>query len=541
MRQMAGIRRLAWVVAPCLAIGPSTAGAAGECHVVDLDFTPAESPNQTGMQFPLQMVAWIEDLQGNYVETIFITQQTGTFGLGNRPGRFDFNSGPRWPYGRRLTVLPVWAHRHGITFPDVVFQNGVDDNLSHPFNQSSRENHFCRPLQRSEVGWDTATCASAVYTDKGTLGAGTSVYPPRQDVARNPQTDSLSVDMYNMLNPFDAVSTATPASGVHATVSWPIPQTMPAGDYVLFVEVAREFDMNATYNKTVYPPPAVEWSAYGLPYRGQPSVVYRVPFTMGPAESIATASDYVGYGDPDGIDGNLRTPDGTITTTVPGSGAARLALTTDGTAMFRVRVTSRNEDDAIAPSAPGGLQVTERAPTTATLRFLASGDDGTTGRARSYEVRMRVGEPITAESFDASPPLTASISIQDGGTATELVLDGLLPETTYSVGMRAVDNCANASAITVVTFTTEPRALGEVDACFVATAAYGSLMANDVDMLRRFRDLFLQHSVVGELAVEGYYTVGPAVAQVVGQSDLLRATARRFLGPMVEAVRRVKL
>src|SRR5215469_13072670 len=72
----------------------------------------------------LQIVAWIEDASGHFPDTVFITQETGTFGLGNRPGRFDFNSGPMWPYGRRITTFPVWAHRKlPLSFPQVIFQN----------------------------------------------------------------------------------------------------------------------------------------------------------------------------------------------------------------------------------------------------------------------------------------------------------------------------------------------------------------------------------------------------------------------------------
>ena len=540
MRHMAGFRGLAFAMAPLIALEPATASAAGDCHVVDLDFAPAESPNGPGMRFPIQMAAWIEDTGGVYVDTIYITQQTGTFGLGNRPGRYDFNSGPRWPYGRRITVLPVWAHRHGLTFPELEYQDSDDNNLSHSFTQSSRENHFCRPLQRDETGWDTATCASAVYTDKGVLSATkTSVYPPRQDITRT-QTDSMSVDMYNTLNPFDAVSMATPASGMPALVSWPIPKTLPAGDYVLFVEVAREFDMNTTYNETVYPSPTgIPWSEYGLPYRGQPSVVYRIPFAINTTgETVATTADFIGYGDPDGLDGTVRTPDGTITTDVPGSGAQRLALTSDG---YRLRITTRNEDDFTAPAAPAGAQVVDVKPTTATVQFTAPGDDGTVGRIKSYEVRMRVGDAITEANFDSSSPVSTAVRIDDPGALTTLALDGLLPETEYSIGIRATDDCANVGPLSIVTFETAPRAVGEVDACFIATAAYGSIMANDVDMLRRFRDLFLQKTALGEIAVEGYYTFGPAVAQTIAQSDLLRETARRFLEPIVGRVRGVRL
>jgi hypothetical protein len=119
------------------------------------------------------------------------------------------------------------------------------------------------------------------------------------------------------------------------------------------------------------------------------------------------------------------------------------------------------------------------------------------------------------------------------------VIANLLPETPYSFAVRAFDDCHNNSKITTVMFTTAPRKLGEVDACFIATAAYGSVMANDVEMLRRFRDRMLKHSVLGELAVETYYTFGPTVAGLIGESDLLRSTARDALAPLVRWVRQV--
>ena len=74
----------------------------------------------------------------------------------------------------------------------------------------------------------------------------------------------------------------------------------------------------------------------------------------------------------------------------------------------------------------------------------------------------------------------------------------------------------------------------------MATAAYGSVMANDVEALRHFRDTFLETSALGELAVETYYTFGPPVAGVVGSSELLRATARDGLAPIIAWVRTLK-
>ncbi len=527
------------LVACGLLCAPVEAGAEGNCTVVDVELTPAAHPSN---KFAPQLVAWVEDPTGNYLDTIFITRETGTFGIGNRPGRFDFNSGPGWPYGRRVTVFPIWAHRHGLSWDQVGFHDGLDSNLSHMFKESSPEKHFCQPLHRTDdaEAWDAMTCASPkIYTDKGTLqGAGPrSLYPPRNDVTRADHDDP-SVDMYDVLNPFDAVSQATPQPGTPATISWPVPETLPFGDYVLFVEVSREFDMNGTYNENGYPAPVgIGYGKWGLPYRGQPSVVYKVAFSINAASSTAVASEYVGYGDPEGADGAVRAPDSTITSDVPGSGASRLQLLSKDGSTFRIRLVSKPQIDHEAPAVPGELQIVAATSHDATVAFTAPGDDGTTGAAKQYEIRMLVGAELTPETFASSTLVTTAITPATAGTQQTFQLTGLLPETSYSVAIRALDDCHNASSVTVLSFVTGPREVGEIDACFIATAAYGSIMASDVELLRHFRDAVLRKTVLGELAVETYYTFGPAMAGAVGESDLLRATARELLDPVVSRVR----
>jgi hypothetical protein len=513
------------------------AGAEGVCHVLDVDFTAAESSLEETMRFPLQMVAWLETPGGQFVDTVLITREVGTFGLGNRPGRFDFGSAPLWPYGRRTTVFPVWARRHGIEFPEIVFQNGSESTLSHPFTQSSPDAHYCTPMARKDNAWDTASCASPTGSDKGMFGPGISHYPPRADVSRQ-QYDTPSVEMFDLLNPFDVVTMATPAASTPTRVTYTLPEAVPQGDYVLFVEVAREFDHNATYTAAARPKPStgVDFTALGLAYQGQPAVIYKVPITVSSTEQVASTTDYVGYSDPDGLDGTVRPPDNTIDTTVPGSGALRLQLVPDAAGAYRVKVRSRVENDAVPPTAPADLAVAAVSGNSVTLTFVAPGDDAGVGRIRTYEVRYRVGEPITAENFEASPQLAANVPLHDGGTPTTVVLEQLLPETSYSVGIRAVDDCRNRGELAIITFETAARQNGSVDACFIATAAYGSAMANDVERLRGFRDSVLRQTVLGELAVEAYYTFGPAFAGVIGESELLRSTARSALRPVVDKV-----
>jgi hypothetical protein len=544
MQDMAVFRRgLALLVlsplVPLALARPAHAQAPGMCRVINVDFTPGGIPaSAQGPEITPQIVAWLEKPSGAYVQTIFITDQTGRYGIGNRPGRFDFNSGPHWPYGRRITVFPVWSNKHGIVFPRVDYQNADDNNLSHPFNESSREAHYCRPLQKIEAQWDTGTCASSIYTDKGVFGSGTSGYPPRSDVTRAAGMDSPSVDMYKAMNQFDAVSQATPRLGAPAQISWPIPPDLAMGDYVLFMEVSLEQDFNATYNATRYPAPTgIPWADYGVPYRGQPSVVYRVPFTVSDTETVATTDAYVGYGDPDGA-ATLHPPDTTITTNTPNSGASRILLTSQDGQTFRLRVDARPERDYVVPAAPGNMAVADAQARGATLTFVAPGDDGLVGKVSGYEVRYLVGDtPITEANFASANEVRFDVAIVPAGQPQALTLKDLLPETRYTVAVRAFDDCHNTSSITTTTFATAARKIGEVDACFIATAAYGSLLANDVEMLRHVRDTLLKHSVLGELAVETYYTFGPPVAGVIGESDLLREVARDVLTPIVSRVR----
>ena len=532
--------RLAVVLATVtLASSPARAAEPGECRTVAVDFQPASRGDvPPANDPPPQIVMWVEDTAGRYVTTAFVTDDIGRRGLGNRPGRFDFNSGPLWPYGRRTTTFPVWAHRHGMSFGTVVFQDGNDHNLSHSVEQSSLDLHYCRPMQPVEPAWDALSCASPnhVFTDKGVLDMWRpSLYPPRSDHARDPNRDSVSVVKFKD-NPFDAVSHATPPLDIQAQFTWIVPPELPDGDYVLFVEVAKEFDHNATYSRDAYPSPTgIPWADYGEPYRGQPSVVYRLPFTISDFDLVTQSAAYIGYGDPDGLDGTLRAPDGTITTDRPGSGASRLALLSDGDGdPFRLRARTHLERDPIVPGAPSSPLVRAVTSSAARIEFIAPGDDDLEGRVARYDVRYAIGTEMTEETFETAMRFTDQpISPQLPGATEAFILTRLLPETTYSVGIRAYDDCHNPSALTVVELTTGSRAAGEVEWCFIATAAYGSPLAAEVERLRGFRDRVLRQTVLGELAVEAYYTFSPAVAGMVGESELLRATARGMLAPIV--------
>ena len=69
--------------------------------------------------------------------------------------------------------------------------------------------------------------------------------------------------------------------------------------------------------------------------------------------------------------------------------------------------------------------------------------------------------------------------------------------------------------------------------CFIATAAYGTPMAQDVRYLRAFRDEYLQTSEAGRWFVRQYYKYSPPFADYLRQDDNLRAVVRGALSPLI--------
>jgi len=73
--------------------------------------------------------------------------------------------------------------------------------------------------------------------------------------------------------------------------------------------------------------------------------------------------------------------------------------------------------------------------------------------------------------------------------------------------------------------------------CFIATAAYGSSQAYEVEVLRRFRDEHLVGTRLGDRLVAAYYAVSPPIAAFIAPRAPLRALVRGGLEPIIFAIR----
>ena len=69
--------------------------------------------------------------------------------------------------------------------------------------------------------------------------------------------------------------------------------------------------------------------------------------------------------------------------------------------------------------------------------------------------------------------------------------------------------------------------------CFIATAAYGIPMAEEVEILREFRDEYLLTNPLGQALVDFYYKVSPPMAEFITEHPSLKAIVRAGLVPAV--------
>jgi len=96
------------------------------------------------------------------------------------------------------------------------------------------------------------------------------------------------------------------------------------------------------------------------------------------------------------------------------------------------------------------------------------------------------------------------------------------------------------SAVTNITMNddyliTADFSFGPFPWCFIATAAYGTDTAKEIDILREFRDEVLLPNSLGIMFVSLYYRTSPPIADFISQHEALRTAVRvGFVDPIVK-------
>jgi uncharacterized repeat protein (TIGR01451 family) len=132
-----------------------------------------------------------------------------------------------------------------------------------------------------------------------------------------------------------------------------------------------------------------------------------------------------------------------------------------------------------------------------------------------------VGNTIT---FDPTANLaySAKYTVTIHGTAMDSVGNGLDGDEDGTAEGSPTDDYSWS-------FTTKAAGVG----CFIATAAYGTPMAKEIQILRDFRDGYLLTNPLGQALVDFYYKVSPPVAEFITEHPSLKPIVRAGLVPVV--------
>ncbi|NTX59100.1 lamin tail domain-containing protein [Myxococcus sp. CA051A] len=162
----------------------------------------------------------------------------------------------------------------------------------------------------------------------------------------------------------------------------------------------------------------------------------------------------------------------------PVEGVARftgLRVSTEGSYHLRASATGLTEAsstaisvvDDVAPARPV-LSLGTLGTESATVTWVAVGDDGSVGRATSQTLRYSLSPILTDAEFDAATPVGGVNAPAEPGTAESAQVTDLVANQTYHVALRVTDNRGNSALsnslsfqtlnaeVTQLAFTTQP-------------------------------------------------------------------------------------
>ncbi len=153
---------------------------------------------------------------------------------------------------------------------------------------------------------------------------------------------------------------------------------------------------------------------------------------------------------------------------------------------------------------------------------------------------LDTGTPQTYSYTGALGSLVLDITGLNGSLSAEGIQQG---DTHPAVQIWALgENNTASTEGGVVTLTaggntgssgSEAASAGGGGGCFIATAAFGSPMAREVNTLREFRNVYLAGSLAGRVFISFYNIVSPGAARLISRNENVRSAVRAALIPAV--------
>jgi len=217
----------------------------------------------------------------------------------------------------------------------------------------------------------------------------------------------------------------------------------------------------------------------------------------------------------------IKTTYGNFTTTL-----------TDTVSVLATSTTSTWTKTTTATSITTTTSTSTSVTTTTSTTMTTTTPTSTTTLTFSSTTTTTTTSSTTYTSTSYSPTITTPITV---GTVSTC-LTTTTTTTTSTMALTSQVTVATTRS-TTVTVTTTPTAR----ACVIASVAYGSELAPEVQFLREFRDQAVMSTFAGSQFVKifnaFYYSFSPSISRAIAGSPVLQASVRTLIYPLVASLR----
>jgi len=224
----------------------------------------------------------------------------------------------------------------------------------------------------------------------------------------------------------------------------------------------------------------------------------------------------------------------TVTTSVAFTTSTESAWSTTQSTITETKSILYTSSTTTSTQTSTSTTVTTTSTSTTTTRTSTSTETSTTTTTTST-----TGTSTTTETLSSTTTVTYPTTTYFPTITSITVVSWT--STSSSTVLTTSQTTATTSVTVVTTYFTTVTSTPTARRCIIASAAYGSELAPDVQFLRMFRDMSVQGTFAGSAFMNAfnafYYSFSPTVVSTIAQYPALQETVKVLLHPLITVLR----